>query len=54
MYLRRIILFIPFFLINKGKYILPDKTVKLGVWEDGKRIKWIDSKEEDNTEVAPK
>ena len=27
---------------GKGKYILLDGTVKMGIWEDGKRAKWVD------------
>ncbi len=26
---------------GKGKYYLLDGSVKTGVWEDGKRIKWV-------------
>lgn len=40
----RIILYI-FLQFLKGKYILPDNNVKVGVWEDGKRVKWIENDE---------
>lgn len=30
---------------GKGRYILPDGTKKMGLWEDGKRIKWLDGEE---------
>jgi hypothetical protein len=28
---------------GKGKYILPDGTYKIGVWEDGKRLRWLEN-----------
>jgi len=28
---------------GKGKYILPDNSVKIGLWEDGKRMKWLEN-----------
>lgn len=27
---------------GKGKYILQDGSIRSGVWEDGKRIRWDD------------
>ena len=27
---------------GEGKYVLLDSTIKRGIWEDGRRIKWID------------
>lgn len=30
---------------GKGKYILPDGVVKVGLWEDGKRSKWLEGEE---------
>jgi len=32
---------------GRGKYILLDNTVKHGIWEDGKRLKWVNVKGED-------
>ena len=26
---------------GEGKYILPNGVVKIGIWEEGKRIRWI-------------
>lgn len=31
---------------GKGKYILSEGSVKIGIWEDGKRIKWVDEGDE--------
>jgi hypothetical protein len=30
---------------GKAKYFLPDGTLHVGVWEDGKRLKWVDDEE---------
>jgi hypothetical protein len=27
---------------GKGRYVLPDGSVRSGLWEDGKRLKWDD------------
>jgi hypothetical protein len=27
---------------GKGKYILPDKSIRCGIWDDGKRLRWDD------------
>lgn len=27
---------------GKGKYFLPDGTMKVGLWEDGKRTQWVE------------
>jgi hypothetical protein len=27
---------------GEGKYILPNAVTKIGIWEDGKRIRWIE------------
>jgi hypothetical protein len=27
---------------GQGKYYLLDNTIKTGIWEDGKRIKWLE------------
>ena len=35
-----------FFNLNRhgmGHYYLPDGTMKTGLWEDGKRIKWVEN-----------
>lgn len=31
--------------INLGKYILSDGTAREGIWEDDRRIKWLDEDE---------
>jgi len=33
---------------GEGKYFLPDGTVKIGIWEHGKRLQWIDEYNEGN------
>jgi hypothetical protein len=35
-------------MILLGKYVLPDGNVKMGIWEDGKRVSWVD---EDGNEI---
>lgn len=35
---------------GKGKYILVDGKVRTGLWENGKRIKWLDG-EDDKSSV---
>ena len=27
---------------GEGKYILPDGSIKKGIWENGKRTKWLE------------
>ncbi len=27
---------------GNGKYLLPDHTVKLGIWENGRRARWLE------------
>ena len=27
---------------GQGRYIVSNKEVKVGIWEDGKRIKWLE------------
>lgn len=31
---------------GKGKYILLDGTIKTGIWEDGKRAKWVEEQDD--------
>ena len=31
--------------------MLPDGTKKMGLWEDGKRVKWLES--EENANISP-
>jgi hypothetical protein len=36
---------------GKGRYILPDGTKKMGLWDDGRRIRWIEG--EENASLKP-
>jgi hypothetical protein len=34
---------------GRGKYYLPDGTMKIGIWDDGKRIRWIENNDSETT-----
>lgn len=36
---------------GKGRYVLPDGTKKMGLWQEGKRVKWLEN--EENSVIYP-